>query len=136
MGSDFKMEEGEEGLVAVRVTVEEPKMFIGERGQTLFEIQHIFKSIVRKKVSEPLHLFVDINDYRKNKEDYLRELARNTADEAALFKREKELPPMPAAERRIIHMELAERGDVVSESVGEGVERRVAIKPITFPEAS
>lgn len=128
MGSSFEVEEGEDGVVAVRVTVEEPEMFIGERGQTLFEMQHIFKSMVRKKVSEPTHLYLDVNDYRKNKEEYLRELARNAADEVALFRRQKELPPMPAAERRIIHMELAGRDDVVSESIGEGPDRRVVVK--------
>ena len=128
MDGEVKVEGGDESTVSVEVTVAEPSMFIGEGGQTLFEIQHILKSIVRRKISEPLYLFLDINDYRKNKEDYLRELARTTADEVALLKKEKELPAMPAAERRIIHMELAERGDVISESVGEGLERRVVVK--------
>lgn len=132
MTGEVKVEGGDESTVSVRVTASEPQIFIGERGQTLFEIQHILKSIVRKKILQPLYLFLDINDYRKTKEDYLRELARTTADEVALLKKEKELSPMPAAERRIIHMELAARGDVVSESLGEGLERRVVVKVKTM----
>ena len=75
-----------------------------------------------------MRLSFDINDYQKNKEQYLRDLARTTADEVVLFKADKELPAMTPGERRIVHLELAERQDVVSESVGEGPERRVVIK--------
>jgi len=83
---------------------------------------------VRRKIQELFYLSLDINDYKKNKEEYLRDLARTTADEVALFKREKELPPMAAAERRVIHTSLSSRDDVTSESVGEGLDRRVVIR--------
>ncbi len=125
----IQVQESNDVTIAVRVTMTEPQLFIGERGQTLFEIQHVLKSILRKKIPEQISLSLDINDYRKNKEDYLRDLAKTTADEVALLKKEKELPPMPPAERRIVHIALSERSDVISESVGEGEERRVVIKP-------
>jgi len=72
---------------------------------------------------------LDINDYKKKKNEYLRELARSVADEVSLSKKEKILGPMPPYERRVIHMELAGRSDVVSESIGEGPERRVGVRP-------
>lgn len=122
-------EAGEEPTVRTSIKTEDPKLYIGERGQTLFEIQHILKLLVRRKIQEPFYLSLDINDYKKNKEEYLRDLARTTADEVTLFKREKELPPMPAAERRVIHTSLANRDDVTSESVGEGTDRRVVVQP-------
>ena len=125
---EIKVESGQEGEVFVSATLREPQLFIGERGQTMFEIAHILKALVRRKLGEPFRLAFDINDYQKNKEQYLRELARTTADEVALFKKDKELPAMTPGERRIVHLELAERQDVVSESVGEGPERRVVIK--------
>jgi spoIIIJ-associated protein len=121
-------EEGEEPVARVSITTEEPKLYIGERGQTLFEIQHILKLLVRRKISDQFYLSLDINDYKKNKEEYLVDLAKTTADEVALFKREKELPPMPAAERRVIHTALSNREDVTSESAGEGLDRRVVIR--------
>ena len=113
---------------AVEVTCQDPKVYIGEKGQTMAEILYILKSIVRKKIGESLYIMLDINDYRKNKEHYARELARTTADEVSLFKTPKELSPMSAGERRIVHMELEERSDIETESAGEGETRRVVIK--------
>ena len=131
MAVDIKVaqEEGlEEPAVQVALRVEEPKMIIGERGQTLFELQHILKLMLRKKITDPFYLSLDVNEYKKNKEEYLRDLAQTTADEVILLKKPKELPPMSSSERRVIHMALSRRSDVVSESVGEGIDRRVVIK--------
>lgn len=128
VAESIKIESKQDGEVSVDVLLQEPQLLIGERGQTMFEIQHILRALLRKKVGEPVQLVFDINDYQKNKEQYLRELARTSADEVALLKKDKELPPMVPAERRIVHMELALRQDVVSESVGEEPERRVVIK--------
>ena len=119
---EIRVESNQEGDVLVGVTLQEPQLFIGERGQTMFEISHILKTLVRRKLGEPVRLAFDINDYQKNKEQYLRELARTTA--------------MTPGERRIVHLEVAERQDVVSESVGEGPERRVVIKVKTSSTGS
>jgi spoIIIJ-associated protein len=120
-----------EQTLPISLKTDEPQILIGERGQTLAEIQHLLKAILRRKVKteEPFYLDLDINDYKKKKNEYLKELAHSLADEVSLSKKEKILPPMPAYERRVIHMELAGRSDVVSESTGEGLERRVVIRP-------
>lgn len=123
----IQAEETDDGVTA-RVQLEQPQIFIGDRGQTLLEIQHLLKLILRKKTGESFPFSLDINNYRVNKEHYLRELANTVADEVILLKKHKELPPMPSSERRIIHMELADRQDVVSESVGEEEERRVVVR--------
>jgi len=116
--------------IHIQVRVEDPKLFIGEKGQTLFEIQHLVKLIIRKKLPDMVSYYIslDINDYKKNKEEYLQDLARTTADEVSLLKKEKELPSMPSGERRIIHAALGERTDIISESIGEEPDRRVVIK--------
>jgi len=117
--------------IPINLKMEEPQILIGEGGQTMAEIQHLLKSILRKKIvsEEPFYLEIDINGYKKKKYEYLRELAKSVADEVALTKKEKQLAPMPAHERRIIHLELAERTDIISESIGQEPERRVVIKP-------
>jgi spoIIIJ-associated protein len=102
---------------------------IGQNGQTLVEIQHLLKAILRRKIPEQFYIDLDINDYKKKKAEYLREMANSLADEVALTKKEKLLAPMPAHERRIIHLELTERNDVVTEGIGESAERRVIIRP-------
>jgi len=118
-----------EQTLPINLRVEEPQILIGEGGQTLAEIQHLLKAILRKKIEEPFYIGLDINNYKKKKIEYLKELARSTADEVSLSKKEKALSPMPAYERRIIHMELAGRSDVVTESVGEEPERKIVVKP-------
>jgi spoIIIJ-associated protein len=115
--------------IFVDIRVKEPQVLIGEKGQTLFDIQHLISAILRRKIEDKFFLDFDINDYKKKKNEYLKELARSSADEVVLTKKERILPPMPAYERRIIHMELAGRGNVVTESVGEEPDRRLIIKP-------
>ena len=123
IGISFKEE-----TVVIDLKTEEPQILIGERGQALVEIQQLLKTILRKKIVEPFFVDLDINDYKKKKTEYLKEMARSAADEVALTKKEKGLPPMPAYERRIIHLELSSRNDVATESVGEEPDRRVVIK--------
>ena len=113
----------------INLKIEDPQILIGERGQTLFEIQHLLKAILRREISENFYVDLDINDYKKKKIEYLKELARSVADEVSLTKKERVLSPMPAYERRIIHLEIAERKDVTTESIGQEPERRVVIRP-------
>ena len=114
----------------ISLKMEEPQILIGEGGQTLAEIQHLLKAILKRKViEENFYIDLDINNYKKKKIEYLKELARSAADEVALTKKEKTLLPMPAYERRIVHLELASRADVTTESIGQEPERKVVISP-------
>jgi spoIIIJ-associated protein len=120
----------QDSTVPVDLKTDDPQILIGERGQTLAEIQRLIKAIVRRKIvpAEPFFIDIDINDYKKKKAEYLKETAKTAADEVVLTKREKELPPMSPYERRVVHMELAQRADVITESIGEEPERRILIK--------
>ena len=113
----------------INLKLKEPQILIGEGGQTLFETQHLLKAILKRKISEPFFVDLDISGYKKKKIEYLKELAKSIADEVALTKKEKSLALMPAYERRIIHLELADRSDVTTESIGQEPERRVVIRP-------
>jgi spoIIIJ-associated protein len=122
--------EAQEGLTfSIFLKIEEPQVLIGKKGETLMMIQHLLGKILKKKISKDLFIDLDIDDYKKKKINFLRELAQLTADEVALHKKEKELEPMPAYERRIIHLTLAQRKDVFTESKGKEPRRRVVIKP-------
>jgi len=126
------VEKIEDTTLPISIQLEEPQVLIGENGKTLFSIQHLLSKALRKKFKEEQDFYVDldIDNYKKKKLDYLKDLARNSADDVALYKKEKELRPMSAYERRIIHMELKERSDVQTESVGQGLDRRIIVKPI------
>ncbi|MCJ7786920.1 hypothetical protein MUP06_01745, partial [Patescibacteria group bacterium] len=76
----------------INLKTSEPQILIGERGQTLAEIQHLLKAILKRKIKEPFFIDLDISDYKKKKIDYLKEMAKSAADEVALSKKEKWLP--------------------------------------------
>jgi len=129
-----------ESTLSVSLKTLEPQILIGEGGQTLFEIQHILRIILRRKIigkddfglekkGESFYLDLDINNYKKKKAEYLRELARSVADDVSLTKKERILSSMSAYERRIVHMDLAGRSDVITESLGEEPERKIIVKP-------
>jgi spoIIIJ-associated protein len=117
-----------DSALPINLKAEEPQILIGDQGQTLAEIQHLLRVILRKKITEPFFIDLDINNYKKKKSEYLEELALSVADEVTLTKKEKDLPPMPAYERRIVHLALASRPDVTTESIGQEPERRIIIK--------
>lgn len=112
----------------LNLRTEEPRILIGEKGKTLLAIQRLLRIITRKEIPEKFFIDLDINNYKKKKLEYLKELARSIADEVSLTKKERILSPMPAYERRIIHLELADRQDITTESIGEEPERRVVIR--------
>lgn len=113
----------------LNLKMKEPKHLIGEKGEILSDLQHLLKAIIKKKIKKDFYFDLDINNYKKRKIEFLKELARDLADEVALTKKEKVLPAMPAYERRIIHLELASRKDVTTQSTGEEPNRKVVIKP-------
>jgi len=76
------------------------------------------------------NLVLDMNNYRREREHLISELAKAAARKVLLNKQEIKLPAMNAYERRIVHMELASRPDVKTESFGLGPERHIVVKPI------
>lgn len=121
-----------DSTIAISVKTEDANLLIGQAGETLLEIQHLIKTLINKSSKETIYIDLDINDYKKKKTDYLKQLARASADEVSLTKRMKILAPMSAYERRIIHLELAIREDITTESIGQGASRKVIIKPRSF----
>ncbi len=113
----------------VEVKTDDPKILIGEKGQTLVEIQHLLRILMRKKLQENILLELDINDYKKRKEEALKEIARDVADEVSFYKKEKAFPPMSSYERRIVHLALQNRDDIKTESVDDPPYRKVVVKP-------
>lgn len=126
---EFDLDRREENVLVLELKIEEPQILIGEQGKTLNDIQKILGRLLRKATGEEIYLDLDVNQYKKNKIKYLKEVAQELADRVALEKKEKALFPMNSYERRIIHLELAERTDIKTESIGEDQERRVVIKP-------
>ncbi|OGZ27349.1 MAG: hypothetical protein A2365_00230 [Candidatus Nealsonbacteria bacterium RIFOXYB1_FULL_40_15] len=126
---DVSVKNTEDANYLIKAKTDDPKMLIGQNGQVLAEIQKLLRALVKKDMPEGTYIELDINDYKEKKSEYLRETAKETADEVSLTGKEKSLSPMSSYERRIIHMELSARTDVVTESRGEDPDRRIVVKP-------
>jgi spoIIIJ-associated protein len=122
--------EDDREVLMVNIKTKEANIFIGKQGLVLSDIQLLLRKIIKKRTSQDIFLNLDIDDYKKYKEDYLRELAQNTANEAIRDKEKKELLLPSSFDRRMVHLELSKRIDVKVESIGEGENRKIVIDPI------
>lgn len=102
-------------------------ILIGRRGQTLASLQYVLRLMVAEKLKMWIPISVDIAGYKKRRYESLRGLALRLAEQVKRSRRLITLEPMPADERRIIHLALADHPDVATESMGEGEARKVAI---------
>lgn len=105
-------------------------LLIGREGENLRALEYLLNIFSKKALpKDQWKIILDINNYRAIQEEKLREFARKVAHQVALTEKMIELPPMRARDRRIIHLEIALRSDVYTESIGEGKERHIIIKP-------
>lgn len=115
-------------IVSIRME-EDASRLIGQSGSNLNDLQRILRLLVAKKLPESPIFLLDINGYREKREAFLKELSREIADQVIKTKKSVMFQPMSSYERRIIHLELVEKSDIVTESIGEEPERRVVVRP-------
>jgi len=116
--------------IHINILGDDLSILIGKQAETLNALQYITRLIVGKEVGRGVNLIVDVEGYRTRREQNLRNLARRMASQAVKTGRKQMLEPMPANERRIIHLELRDNPDVSTESVGEDPRRKVTIIPV------
>ncbi len=102
-------------------------LLIGRRGSTLASLQYLTNLIVSHRFQDSGPFAIDVEGYRRRREETLRSLAFRMAERVRKSGRSITLEPMPANERRIVHLALAKDPTVVTSSVGEGESRKVAI---------
>lgn len=123
-------DENESGPLVLQVTGKDLGMLIGRRGETLASLQYITRLIVSRDLQRRVDLVVDVEHYKARREQRLHSLALRMAKQASQRGRTVKLEPMPAYERRIIHLSLRDRTDVYTQSEGEGDSRKVTIVPV------
>ena len=124
-------QEAEPGIppIALDIDGEDLGILIGRRGETLAALQYILRLIVAHQQKARVPLTVDVEGYKRRRYGSLRELAARMAQQAVSTRQSRTLEPMPADERRVVHLALAVHPDVVTQSVGEGELRKVVIVP-------
>jgi spoIIIJ-associated protein len=120
--------EGGERL-EVEITGRDSRYFLEQHGKALFALEHVLPKLIRGLSGERAFVKVDCGNFRKDREEELRELAEEVAAEVAESGREETLDWLNPAERRIVHMTLAENSDVFTESEGSGYLKRLTVYP-------
>ncbi|MDA1334907.1 MAG: hypothetical protein O2794_02735 [bacterium] len=131
MDIDARVEEGVIGdSVAFLIKTNDAGLLIGEDGGNLSALNYLIRKVIDKQVEGAYGQYlIDVNDYQRRRYEELRDKARMGAQRVRYFKKDVSLEPMTAFERRIVHMALQEYSDIETESTGEGLMRRVVIKP-------
>ena len=122
-------DENDERMVMVDIEGNDLSILIGRRSETLNALQYISSLIVSKELGKWVPLMIDVQGYRQRRERQLRQLGRKMAEQAIQTGKRQILEPMPANERRIIHLELRDHPSVTTESTGEDPFRKVTIVP-------
>ncbi len=121
------IDERDQRMVQVEILGRDLSILIGRRSETLNSLQYISSLIVAKEHGEWVPLMIDVQGYRERRERQLKVLARRMAEQVVHTGRRQNLEPMPANERRVIHIELRNHEFVTTESVGEEPNRKVTI---------
>ena len=100
---------------------------IGRKGERLSALQHLVNLMLSRRLGEWTRVLVDVEDYRGRRERQLREIAMRAADRVKESGKMLQLEPMPALERRWIHLALRDHADVATQSIGEEPHRRVVL---------
>ncbi|MGB6422015.1 MAG: RNA-binding cell elongation regulator Jag/EloR [Anaerolineales bacterium] len=113
----------------VDVSGEDLSILIGSQAETLNALQYIANLIIGKELGRSAPLIVDVEGFRKRRAQELSRLARSMANQAVQSGRRQVLEPMPANERRLVHIALREYPGVTTESIGSDPRRKVTIIP-------
>ncbi len=121
----------EESPILLEVSGDDLGILIGRRGETLSSLQFLLNLMVGKQLNSWVRIVVDVEGYRARREESLRNLASRVADRVRRSGQAVALEPMPANERRIVHLALQNSPYVTTESSGYGEDRRVNVIPKT-----
>lgn len=124
-----EVEPEDDGEIRVEVYGGDPGKIIGRAGRTLAALEFITNAVINRDEEEHLRVSIDVGGYKRRRDERLRGEALKAAARVRKTGRAVELDAMSAAERRVVHMALADEPDVLSESSGEGKGRRVVVKP-------
>ena len=128
-GGQLDEASGDVNPLVLNVVGDDLGILIGRRGETLRDLQFITRLITSRRLGTWPNLVIDVEGYKAKREESLRTLARRVADQVRSSGEATALEPMPAHERRIVHLTLRDDPDVYTESTGKEDRRKVQILP-------
>ncbi|HSX08830.1 MAG TPA: R3H domain-containing nucleic acid-binding protein [Candidatus Saccharimonadales bacterium] len=124
----FTLEE-QDDILDIMMETQDTGIVIGYHGEVLESLQLILSLAIAKKIGRFARVSIEVDDYKKNRTEYLHNLAMQVKEKALSENKEQVLSSLKSWERRIIHLYLQDDEQVTSESSGEGKERVLVIKP-------
>ena len=127
MGLDLQAQvETTGGGTRINLSGDGAEALLARRGEGLHALQHIVDSAFRKQLGDE-RLLVDCMDFRRGKDNELRQMAKFLAEKAKTSGIEQNIGPLNAYERRLVHLAVAEIPGVTSESIGDAAVKTVTI---------
>jgi spoIIIJ-associated protein len=125
-------DEQDEPTLVLDIRGNDLSTLIGRRGETLDSLQYLMRLLVAKELGRYLHVVLDVEGYKAHRAQTLKQLALRMAERVAATRKPAALEPMPANERRLVHLALRDHTQVRTESVGVGENRKVTIIPQSY----
>ena len=116
-------------FLAVNIEGDDVSAPIGPRGEALTSLQYVLRLMSGHQLRKRVNILLDVANYRERRRQALARLATRMAEKVTSKNRPVTLEPMPPFERRVIHMTLRDEGNVYTQSIGNGDQRRVRIYP-------
>lgn len=113
--------------VCLNISGDDLGILIGRRGNTLASLQYIVFLMVSQRLKAHMPVSIDVEGYKERRSQSLTSLAQRMAERVVATGHTVTMEPMPASERRIVHLALRDYPGVTTESIGEGEERKVTI---------
>jgi spoIIIJ-associated protein len=129
MKIDYQIErvEWKNGIARINIVGQDMGLLIGRKGETLNALQFIAGLMINRKREEKIRIILDVEDYRKKREQSLESLALRLSEKVKQTQKNVIMRPMSSQERRIIHTVLQEDPVLVTYSMGEEPNRKVVI---------
>jgi len=124
----FEIKDAEEG-VDIILDTKDSGLVIGYHGDTLESLQLVISLCIAKRLDKFVRVSIEVGDYKKNRTEWLKNLAITTKERVISQHQEIALPELKSWERRIVHILLKDDADVVSQSQGEGRDRTLVVSP-------
>ena len=119
--------EWDEGRVRINITGKDMGLLIGRKGETLNAVQFVLGLIVNRNREEKVRVVLDVEDYRKKREESLEALALRLSDRVKKTRKSVVMRPMSSQERRIVHTALQGDPQISTYSTGDEPNRKVVI---------
>ncbi len=125
-------DEQDEPTLVLDIRGNDLSTLIGRRGETLDGLQYLVRLLTAKELGHYVHVVLDVEGYKAHRAQMLKQLALRMAERVVSTRKPAALEPMPANERRIVHLALRDHAQVRTESVGMGENRKVTIIPQSY----